>query len=186
MASLLQATDLPSTLVSHGLATDDAGLDIDLAAFYANDGVSLATQLWQAADALPVAAVFDFRMQFPTPEAAAAYLDAAEPTLSEQQTAGLQPVPGAPAIGEDSRTYSVVTLQGEQPITFYDFLFHVGPVAAKVFVAGYDTTAEQATAIATAAAQRMTQVGPPPPGTPAPPPSPTPTPRSGCLRPLGR
>jgi len=177
--SLLQAADLPSSLVSHGIATDDAGLDIDLDAFYANGGVSLATQLWQSATADAVAAVFDFRMQFATSEAAAAYLAAAEPTLSERDSSGLVAVPDAQPVGQDSRTYTVVTMQGEVPITFYDYLFHVGPVAAKVFVAGYGTSPQDAAAIAIAAAQRMTVVGPPPTGTPAPLPTPTPTPGPG-------
>ena len=80
--------------------------------------------------------VFDFRMELPSPAAAAAYLDEAEPTLSEADETGLALETDDPAIGEDGRHYTGVTRVGDQAITFDNHLFHIGPVAAKVFASG--------------------------------------------------
>ena len=94
-------------------------------------------------------------MELPTPEAAARYLDEAEATLSEADVTGLSLESDEPPIGDDARHYTGVTRVGDAAITFDNYLFHVGPVAAKVFVASVEMPEGEARRLAQVAAERM-------------------------------
>ena len=82
LSGLLTETDLPGLSSPLG-AQEGSDFDIDDAAFEANDGIRVVSRTWQSLADSGLAAVFDFRMQLPTEAAAAAYLAAAEPVLSE-------------------------------------------------------------------------------------------------------
>ncbi len=95
----------------------------------------VALQTWRSSTG-PMLAAFDFRIQFPTTEDAAAYLDAATSILSEQAASGLTPVNDPRSIGEDRRHDRGTADASGQTIEFENDLFHIGPMVAKVFVAG--------------------------------------------------
>jgi hypothetical protein len=178
LEGLLTEADLPG-LVSPTGPQEGTEYDIDDAAFEANDGIRVVSRTWQSLADTGVAAVFDIRMQFPTDEAAAAYLAAAEPVLSERSANGQSPIPSAPVIGEDSRVYGLEQTGDQGPVLLRTYLFHVGTVAAKVVAGGPGVTAATTDAIAAAAAERIRAAGPPAAGSPRPAgsigPSPTPT-----------
>jgi hypothetical protein len=94
-------------------------------------------------------------MELPDAEAAAAYLDAAEPILSEAQASGLAPVMFTEPVGEDGRYYFGVRPVGDVELQMHNFLFRVGPVAARVFIAGQELPEGLPTGIATTAADRI-------------------------------
>ncbi|MDP1854420.1 MAG: hypothetical protein Q8L26_09525, partial [Candidatus Omnitrophota bacterium] len=150
--ALLAATDLPADLQPSGV-THDPTFDIDEASFVAAGGVDRVQQVWQAAEVLRtsrIVVVFDFRMLFPTVEAAQSYLDAAEPILSETVT-GIQLQADTPTIGESSRHYAGSLTQGALTVDVQNMLFRVGPMVAKVFVTGFGTTLDDLMPIAMAA-----------------------------------
>jgi hypothetical protein len=151
MASLLQPEDLPAGFTTLG-PEEGSQFDIDSAAFTRAGGRRVVSQTWSSETS---GVVFDFRMELPSPEAAAAYLDEAEATLSEAEETGLSLETDEAAIGEDARHYAGVTRVGDAAITFDNHLFHVGPVAAKVFVASVDLPDGEARRLAETAATRM-------------------------------
>jgi hypothetical protein len=151
MATLLRAEDLPTGFTTPG-PEEGSQLDIDSGAFSRFGGRRVVSQAWSSESS---GVVFDFRMQLPSAEAAVAYLDEAEPTLSEADVTGLVLEADDPAIGEDARHYTGVTRVGDAAITFDNYLFHVGPVAAKVFVASVDLPDGEARRLAEAAVGRM-------------------------------
>ena len=185
VAGLLQAADLPAGMVAASDVVEGSDYDIDDAAFIANDGIRIVSRTWGMDDPAGTSIVFDFRMQFPTPEAASAYLAAALPTLSESTTTGLQPLPqpGPPAVGDETYVYGLDTQGDDGPVSIRDYIFRVGPVVAKVLAGGATISAAQAEGIARAAAARMAAAGTPAPGSPRPAPTPTPAP-SGSPVPL--
>ncbi len=185
MASLLQAADLPPGMVPATGPQEGSSYDIDDAAFVANDGTRIVSRTWGMDGDAGSSIVFDFRMQFPTPDAASAYLAAALPTLSETATTGLQPLTDVPAIGEDTRAYGLETSGDQGPVTIRTYLFRVGPVAAKVLGGGAGLTGPEVEAIARAAASRMEAAGPPAPGSPRPAPTPAPSGSPGPSLPTG-
>jgi hypothetical protein len=185
VAGLLQASDLPAGLLPVTEVLEGTDYDIDDAAFAANDGVRIVSRTWGSETDAGTSIVFDFRMQFPTPEAASAYLAAALPTLSESDTTGLRPVTEAPIVGDETHVYGLETRGDSGIVTIRDYLFRVGPVVAKVLAGGADLTVDQADALARAAADHMQAAGPPPPGSPRPPPTSPPSESPGAPLPSG-
>ena len=102
-ATLLTADDLPPGMTPGGVG-DASTFDIDIAKYEANGGAGVVAQVWEAAAEDPVYRVFDFRFLMPTPEAAEAYLVAAEPVLAEV-AAGLVPVTDDIEIGDGYRHF---------------------------------------------------------------------------------
>jgi hypothetical protein len=154
--ALLLAEDVPSTLGSAMGITHEPQFDYDIASFEANGGLDAAAQIWEAATMAPddpVLIVFDFRFLFPDAEAAQAYLDAAESVLSEVST-GITLQSDTPPVGEVLRHYAGALSQGELTIDVHNFLFRVGPVVGKVYIAGMGTTLDDALPIAFAAGGR--------------------------------
>lgn len=165
--SLLATADLPSGLVSQGV-DEPPRFDIDDAAFDAHGGTRAVGQVW-ATEGAPFIIVFDHRMEFPDAAAAAAYLDAAEAILSEADATGLAPVMFEEPIGEHGRHYFGTSQANDPALHFHNYLFHVGPVAAKVFIAsGEDVGPEVSATVAAAAVTRMGGQPRPPAGSPAP------------------
>lgn len=155
-SALLVAEDLPPSLVSAAGITHEPAFDFDQASFEANGGIDAAAQTWQAPEVAPddrAIVVFDFRFLFPDAEAAQAYLDAAEPVLSEVIT-GITFQPDTPAVGEVVRRYAGSLSQGDVSIDIQNVLFRLGPVVAKVYVAGFGTTLEDVLPIVSAAGAR--------------------------------
>jgi hypothetical protein len=158
LRTLLDASDVPSGLTPSAIG-DGTSWDLAWSAYLANGGIAAVDETWKASAPQPVVAVFDFRMQFPTDEAAAAYLSAGEATLSERDSTGTTLVQDARPIGDGYRHYRGTTTNGGQPYVLHVYLFHVGPIAAKVAVAGLDTMDEGlATVIVTRAAEHMSAV----------------------------
>jgi hypothetical protein len=152
MASLLQAEDLPTGFETLG-PEEGSSFDIDSAAFSRHGGRRVVSQAWSSESS---GVVFDFRMQLPSPEAAAAYLEEAELTLSEADETGLVLEREDAPIGEDARHYAGVTrIDADRAIEFDNYLFHIGPVAAKVFVASVDLPEGEARRLAEVAEERM-------------------------------
>jgi hypothetical protein len=151
MASLLQPEDLPAGFTTIG-PEEGSQFDIDSGAFSEAGGVRVVSQAWSSETS---GVVFDFRMELPSAEAAARYLEEAEPTLSEADVTGLSLETEQPPVGQDARHYTGVTRVGDAAITFDNYLFHVGPVAAKVFVAAVDLPDGEARRLAEMAAARM-------------------------------
>jgi hypothetical protein len=155
--ALLMAEDIPAEL-SPGGVTHEPAFDFDTPSFDASGGLDKAAQTWQAAEVLPdmpVLVVFDFRFLFPDPDAAQAYLEAAEPILSESVT-GITLQPDTPLVGDELRHYAGELSQGDLTIGVQNFLFRIGPVVAKVYVTGFGTSVEDGLTIAQAAAARTT------------------------------
>ena len=178
-AGLLQFEDLPAGMVPATEVQDGTDYDIDDPAFVANDGTRIVSRTWGLESTDGTSIVFDFRMQFPTPEAASAYLAAALPTLSESQTTGLRPLTAVPAMGDETYAFGLDT-QGESgPVTVRTYLFRVGSVVAKVLGGGVVLTGDQVEAIAQAAAARVVAAGEPVAGSPRP--EPTPSPAASAL-----
>jgi hypothetical protein len=152
MGSLLQVEDLPAGFVTLG-PEEGSAFDIDSGAFSRYGGRRVVSQAWSSETS---GVVFDFRMELPSPAAAASYLDEAASTLSEADVTGLALEDDDEPIGEDARHYHGVTrIDAERSITFDNHLFRIGPVAAKVFVASVDLPDGTARLIAERAAERM-------------------------------
>ncbi len=161
--SLLAAVDVPPGLVPQGV-DEPPRFDIDDPAFDAQGGVRAVGQVW-ATEGAPFILVFDHRMEFPDAAAAAAYLDAAEAILSEADATGLAPVMFEEPIGEHARHYFGTSQANDITLHLHNYLFHVGRVAAKVFVAsGEDVEPDLAALVAAAAVDRMSAMA----GAPAP------------------
>ena len=116
-STLLTGADLPSGFEGDG-PREGSEFDIDDAAFDAHDGQAVASQVWNRAASSGPIIVFDFRMAFPTPEDAAAYLDDAEATLSERAASSLKRVRNAPAVGENHRLYAGSTEMSGMSLEF--------------------------------------------------------------------
>ncbi|MCY7419907.1 MAG: DUF4352 domain-containing protein, partial [Chloroflexi bacterium] len=130
VVSLIQEQDLPRDLTAQDVSEPPA-FDIDDAAFTAHGGSRAVSRTWQS-DVGSIRALFDFRLEFPTTEDAIAYLDAAEPILSEAVASGLSLVEDPQPIGEDARHYSGEVEAEGQTIQFENYLFRVGPVVQGV------------------------------------------------------
>jgi hypothetical protein len=175
VAGLLEAADLPPAMNPATDVQKGTDYDIDDAAFMANEGIRIVSRTWgMSSDAGP-SIVFDFRMQFASPDQAAAYLKAAMPILSEAATTGLTPLTGVPVMGDETYGFGRDTDGTAGPVTIRAYLFRVGSVVAKVVAGGADITGDQAQAIAQAAAGRVAAAGPPVPGSPRPAPTRSPS-----------
>ncbi len=153
LETLLQVGQLPSSLQA-GTIDEPPAFDIVQAAFDANAGLRAFSRTWTGTRG-PVLSVTDFRMLFPSAAQASAYLDAAEPVLSEQVASGLAPVMFEDPIGEDARHFFGVAEVDGRTLLLHDYLFRVGPIAAKVFVVGVDMREDTASNLAGAARARM-------------------------------
>jgi hypothetical protein len=153
VSSLLTADDLPPGLGSPGV-DEPPRFAIDDASFAANGGERAVGQVWTT-EGTPILIVFDHRMEFADAQAAAAYLDAAEAILSEAEASGLAPVMFVEPIGEHGRYYFGVQQAEGSEIQLHNYLFHVGPIAAKVFIAGSDIEEGAPALIAQAAVDRI-------------------------------
>ena len=147
--SLLRAEDLPGFT---GRPLDDpSDLDFDRAAFDAARGMEHIAHAWVSQEQ---GVVFDHRMLFPTPQAAHAYLTAAEPTLSEADDAGLRLVPDEP-LTSVTRHWAGETLIGAEPVAMDVWLIPVGPVVAKVAATVFGPALSDRRAIAERALVRL-------------------------------
>jgi hypothetical protein len=125
-SSLLMADDLPG-FVGRDLE-DPTELDIDRLAFDEHGGSEVAARAWVSQDA---GVVFDQRMLLPSSKAALAYLEAAEPTLSEADVAGLALVADDP-LTPTTRHWAGEARIGSELVAMDVWLIPVGPVVAKV------------------------------------------------------
>jgi hypothetical protein len=182
VAGLLQEEDLPLGMTAATDVEEGVAYDVDDAAFVANEGVRMVSRTWGGEGDLGTSIAFDLRMQFPTPEAAAAYLLAAMPTLSEVDATGLAPLDDVPVLGDETHAFGLDTQGEDGPVTIRTYLIRVGPVVAKVLAGGGGLTGDAIEALAAAATERMTASGPPVPGSPRP--APTATPAGSPLTPL--
>ena len=185
LAGLLQEADLPGLSSPLGPQEGSDSFDIDDRAFVANHGIRVVSRAWQSLADTGLAGVFDFRMQFPTEAAAAAYLDAAEPILSEAAANGQVPVASPPVIGQDSRVYGLETTGDGGPVLLRTYLFRVGPVVAKLVAAGPGVGPGTTDALARAAADRISTAGPLVPGSPRPAATTSPKPTRSVPMPTG-
>lgn len=153
--TLLVAGDMPDGLLPRGVLPS-SDFDIDGASYESNGGLEIATQTWNR-EAIhgteAVAVAIDFRMLFPDEAAAQAYLDAAEPILSESVT-GLTLQPETPAISEVVRRYAGTIEGSGLSAEVQNFLMREGPVVSKLYILGFGTTMDDALPIAQAAADR--------------------------------
>lgn len=180
--SLLRKGDLPKGFASEDGIVQGSNFDIDRDAFDANGGLGIVSRVWQRQAAEGPLIVFDFRMLFPTPEDAQAYLLDAEDVISERGASNLKLRANEDPIGDLHRLYQGSTELSGQRFAFNNHLLTVGSIAAKVFVTGAPGSANAARSIAEDAARRMgdAQVGAPLP-TPEPTPEPTPIPTTAPL-----
>jgi hypothetical protein len=181
---LLGQDDLPGLSSPLGVQ-EGTDYDIDEGAFEANGGIRVVSREWQSLADTGLAAVFDFRMQFPSEAAATAYLDAAEAILSEADATGQTPVASPPVIGSDARVYGLETSGADGPVLLRTYLFRVGHVVAKVEAGGTGVDAATTDALASTAARRIAAAGPPVSGTPRPAASPTSVPPPSAPLPTG-
>lgn len=185
LSGLLREADLPGLSSPTGAQEGDSDFDIDDAAFEANQGIRVVSRSWQSLADSGLAAVFDFRMQFPTDAAAVAYLDAAEAVLSEAEATGQSPVPSPPVIGSDSRVYGLVTSGDGGPVLLRTYLFRVGPIVAKLVAGGAGVEPATTDALARTAAEHIHAAGPLVPGSPRPAATTTPEPVGTAPLPTG-
>lgn len=184
LLGLLTESDLPGMSSPMG-PREGTDFDIDTPAFDANDGIRVVSREWQSLADTGLAAVFDFRMQFPSEGAASAYLAAAEDVLSETAATGQMPVPSAPFIGTDSRVYGLERAGEGGTVLLRTYLFRVGTVAAKLVAGGPGVDAATTDRLAATAAARMRAAGQPAPGSPRPDARPSPTPAPTAPLPTG-
>jgi hypothetical protein len=184
LAGLLTESDLPGLASPLG-PSEGAEFDIDGSAFEANGGIRVVSRTWQSLADSGLAAVFDFRMQFPTDAAASAYLEAAEPVLSEATATGQRAIASPPVVGADSRVYGLETTGDGGTVLLRTYLFRVGPVVAKLVAGGTGVDAATTDALARSAAERMLAAGPPVPGSPRPRATASPTPMATRPLPTG-
>jgi hypothetical protein len=153
--ALLAADDMPEGFASDE-PTHDPQFDFDTPTFEANGGVDAVSRIWTVPEVTPdtqIAVVFDFRFLFPDEASAVAYLDSAEPILSESVT-GLAPRSDGVAVGDDTRHYAGTLSQGGVTVMSENILFRTGPVVGKVYITGFDVPFDEAASIAAAAAER--------------------------------
>jgi hypothetical protein len=150
-SSFLQADDLPSE--ASGGQPKLTAPDLTSPEFKASKGIRQASATWSGKT---FSSLFDIRFQFPTPDAAGAFLDAAEPDLSES-TSGLKKFDATVRNADDVRAYQgTISLLGVTTKNF-NFLLRVGNFVGKVFIAGpEEMSADDAAGLASAAAARMT------------------------------
>ena len=185
MAGLLQVADLPAGMEAATDVQEGTEYDIDDAAFMAQDGIRIVSRTWGMQQEAGPSVVFDFRMQFGTPEQASAYLAAAMPTLSETTASGLIPLTDVPSLGDETFGFGLDTEGTSGPVTIRSYLFRVGSVVGKVLAGGPGISGDQAQTIAQAAAGRVLAAGAPAPGSPRPAPTPTPEPSPAVPLPSG-
>jgi hypothetical protein len=160
-ASLLAEADLPG-FVGRDL-DDPSDLDIDRVAFDEQRGIETRIRAWVSQEE---GVVFDYRMRFPTPDAALAYLATAEPTLSEAADAGLV-LDASDPLTAATRHWTGETSIGDEPVAMDVWLIPVGPVVAKVAATLFGTGLDQRLAIAERALARLEGAyGPADPGVP--------------------
>jgi hypothetical protein len=149
-ASLLTAADVPSDLQEQDpqVATTDT-----TPGFTENKGERIIDHQFTGTGT--ISSVYDFRWQFPSRSTARAFLKAASPTLSETDN-GLKERTDGPGVGDEYLLYTGTDNQG-LGLVFYNYLFRVQNVVAKVFVGGDASAlkADDADQIAGAAADRM-------------------------------
>ena len=137
---------------------ESSGVDIgtearDLPAFDEQGGLRRAAQTINPADGEYT--VYDFRYQFPTAEAAAAFLEAEADSLGETHAGAVESVPPS-QFGDDLRYYTshteIFVIQDS-----FNYLIRTENVVAKVWVGGDPEAinAEEALDIATSAWGRM-------------------------------
>jgi hypothetical protein len=138
-----------------------SGVDVgteasDLPAFAEQGGLRRAAQTIDAHDS--EVSVFDFRYQFPTAEAAAAFLEAEADALGETHAGAVESLPPV-RLGDDTRYYTshteIFVIQDS-----FNYLIRVENVVAKIWIGGDPQMidATEALDIATAAWSRMTIV----------------------------
>ena len=129
VASLLQAEDLPDDL-----SPEDAKVrrDNSTPGWNEHEGLRVATRNWGGRGA--ISSVFDFRFQFATADAAAAFLAGAKDALSEAG-AGLEEVTGE-RLGDESWRFAGTITFGGIATANYNYLVRVGNIVAKVFIGG--------------------------------------------------
>jgi len=128
LGSLLDPTSVDSTATTTGPRVDTT---TDVAAFAANGGLRVASQTISFGDNT----VFDIRYQFPDARSADAFLDAAEPELSETSN-GLASATPPVTIGDDTRYYAGEIHVGSVTTENFNYLARSGNLAVKLFVAG--------------------------------------------------
>jgi len=152
--SMLDVVDVDSAAETSGV---DVSTDADDLPAFAEQG-----GLRRAAQTISVGAdytVYDFRYQFPTAEAAAAFLEAEADNLGETDFGGVESVPPL-QMGDETRYYtSHLDILGVVQDS-YNYLIRVENVVAKVWVGGDPEfiTADDADHIATTAWGRITIV----------------------------
>ena len=130
-ALYLSAEDLPEMQVAQD--SRDAGPDPGDYAFAPCEGRHSGFQVWLADDTRPVWRLVDIRFVFPDVERAAAYH--AERLLANSE--GNPPVAGAPVAGQDCHVFGGTQDIGlvDRTMTMYFYVFRVGAVVVKLFVA---------------------------------------------------
>jgi hypothetical protein len=126
--SLLDPRSVDSTATSTGPKVETA---TDVAAFADNGGLRVGSQTISFGDNT----VFDIRYQFPDAASAGAFLDAAEPELSETSN-GLASATPPVTIGDDTRYYAGEIHVGSVTTENFNYLGRAGNLAVKLFVAG--------------------------------------------------
>ena len=129
MASLLQAEDLPDEL-----APEEARIrrDNSITGWTEHGGIRIVTRNWGGRGA--ISSLFDYRYQFLTADAAAAFLAVARDELSEAG-AGLEEVTGD-RLGDESVRFAGTITFGGIATANYNYLIRVGNIVAKVFIGG--------------------------------------------------
>ena len=128
--SLLRKGDLPKGFASEDGIVQGSNFDIDRDAFDANGGLGIVSRVWQRQAAEGPLIVFDFRMLFPTPEDAQAYLLDAEDVISERGASNLKLRANEDPIGDLHRLYQGSTELSGQRFAFNNHLLTVGSIAA--------------------------------------------------------
>ncbi|MFN8519993.1 MAG: hypothetical protein U0667_11535 [Chloroflexota bacterium] len=171
LLGLLDAADLPGLASPEGPG-EGTRYDIDDVAFEASRGIRIVSQTWQSLSDGGLAAVFDFRMQFPSAAAAAAYLrppsrcSPSRPRRASSQVSRPWWVPTPASMAWRPPASPAVLLR--------TYLFRVGSVVAKVEGEGTDVDPATIDALARTAAQHPCG-RPPAPGSPRPAATPSPT-----------
>lgn len=152
--SLLTADDVPAGMTPRGV-DDPTIFDIDSDAYAAHGGLVAMNQIWSAPTRTGIAFIIEFRILFPTPGDAQAYLTDGEEILSEAVPSHLALVEDEAPIGVGLRHYSGQGEASGVTVLFDNFLYRVGPVAVKVFIGAFERDDAVNTAIAQAAADRL-------------------------------
>jgi hypothetical protein len=153
LASMLDTIDVDPLAETSGV---EVGTEADdLPAFAEQGGLRRAAQTIDVGSDFTV---FDFRYQFPTATAAAAFLDAEAESLGETDSGAVESEPPT-QLGDDTRYYTshleIFVIQDS-----FNYLIRVENVVAKVWIGGDPEfiNAADALGIATSAWGRMTVV----------------------------